>query len=85
MKISIIGGGIAGCASAYYLTRAGHDVTLYERDSLASHASGFALGGLIPAVGGRPGVNAGSACSCSQDSCKTVIIVAFCTSYADEP
>ncbi len=54
MKISIIGGGIAGCASAYYLTRAGHDVTLYERDSLASHASGFALGGLIPAVGGRP-------------------------------
>ena len=54
MKISIVGGGIAGCASAYYLSQAGHDVTLFERDSLASHASGFALGGLIPRVGGQP-------------------------------
>jgi glycine oxidase len=52
MKISIIGGGIAGCATAYYLSRDGHDVTLFERDSLASHASGFALGGLHPHIGG---------------------------------
>jgi glycine oxidase len=54
MKVSIIGGGIAGCATAYYLALADHDVTLFERDSLASHASGFALGGLIPSIGGRP-------------------------------
>lgn len=53
MKISIIGGGIAGCSTAYYLTRDDHDVTLFERDSLASHASGFALGGLIPSIGGQ--------------------------------
>jgi len=55
MKISIIGGGIAGCATAYYLSRDGHDVTLFERDSLASHASGFALGGLLPKIGGPYG------------------------------
>ena len=48
MKISIIGGGIAGCSTAYYLTSEGHEVTLFERDSLASHASGFALGALLP-------------------------------------
>ena len=54
MRISIVGGGIAGCSTAYYLTQAGHDVTLFERDSLASHASGFALGGLIPSIGGPP-------------------------------
>ncbi|MCZ6538473.1 MAG: FAD-dependent oxidoreductase [Chloroflexi bacterium] len=54
MKISIVGGGIAGCATAYYLTQADHDVTLFERDSLASHASGFALGGLLPSIGGSP-------------------------------
>jgi glycine oxidase len=57
MKISIIGGGIAGCSTAYYLTQDGHDVTLFERDSLASHASGFAQGGLKPVLkGARPDV-----------------------------
>lgn len=52
MKISIIGGGIAGCTTAYFLAREGHDVTLFERDSLASHASGFAQGGLKPKFDG---------------------------------
>ncbi|MBP38733.1 MAG: FAD-dependent oxidoreductase [Dehalococcoidia bacterium] len=52
MKIAIIGGGIAGCSTAYYLSRDGHDVTLFERDSVASHASGFALGGIIPVISG---------------------------------
>ncbi len=52
MKISIVGGGIAGCATAYYLAHDGHDVTLFERDSLASHASGFALGGINPVITG---------------------------------
>ena len=54
MNISIVGGGIAGCSTAYYLARDGHDVTLFERDSLASHASGFALGALLPPIGGPP-------------------------------
>ena len=52
MKVAIIGGGIAGCATAYYLVKDGHGVTLFERDSLASHASGFALGGINPVIPG---------------------------------
>jgi len=31
MKIAIIGAGTAGCASALFLSRAGHDVVLFER------------------------------------------------------
>ena len=54
MKILIIGGGIAGCSAAYYLSRDGHDVSLFERDSVASHASGFALGGITPSFGDLP-------------------------------
>lgn len=50
LNVAIVGGGVAGCASAYYLARSGHNVTLFERDSVASHASGFALGGIIPPV-----------------------------------
>ena len=52
MKVVIVGGGIAGCSTAYYLAKEGHDVTLFERDSLASHASGFAQGGLKPVIRG---------------------------------
>jgi glycine oxidase len=45
--VAVIGGGIAGCAAAYYLTRLGAQVTLFEKDSVASHASGFAFGGIL--------------------------------------
>lgn len=47
----IIGGGVVGCASAYFLSGEGFEVTLVERDSVASHASGFAYGGLSPVMG----------------------------------
>ena len=49
--VVIVGGGVVGCAAAYFLTRDGYSVTLIERDSVASHASGFAYGGLSPIVG----------------------------------
>ena len=48
MNISIIGGGIVGCAAAYYLSKSGYDVTLIEKDEIASKASGFSFGGLLP-------------------------------------
>ena len=42
----VIGGGISGCAAAYYLSSQGQSVALIEKDSLAAHASGFAFGSL---------------------------------------
>jgi glycine oxidase len=49
--IVIIGGGIVGCSAAYYASKAGQKVLLIEKDSIASHASGFAYGGITPHVG----------------------------------
>ena len=42
----VIGGGISGCAAAYYLSNAGQNVALIEKDAPAAHASGFAFGSL---------------------------------------
>ena len=49
--VIIIGGGIAGCLTAYLLARAGATVTILEADAVGSHASGFAFGGLGPLEG----------------------------------
>lgn len=44
-KIAIIGGGIAGCHSAYALAQKGYQVTIFEKeDALATGASGNAQG-----------------------------------------
>ena len=51
--VIVVGGGVVGCSAAYYLAREGASVALFERDSVASHASGFAFGGVIKALGGR--------------------------------
>ena len=45
-EILIIGGGIAGTSTAYFLSQAGHEVTLLERGELASEASGLNAGTL---------------------------------------
>ncbi len=42
----VIGGGISGCAAAYFLSSSGHRVALVEKDAPAAHASGFAFGSL---------------------------------------
>ncbi|MEE8046533.1 MAG: FAD-dependent oxidoreductase, partial [Dehalococcoidia bacterium] len=46
--VVIIGGGIVGSSIAYALASKGSSVTVIERDSIGSHASGFALGLLNP-------------------------------------
>jgi glycine oxidase len=48
MNVLVLGGGVIGCAVAYYLAQAGATVTLLERDTCASHASGAAAGILDP-------------------------------------
>lgn len=51
MNITLIGGGIAGLMLAYKAVSAGHSVTLYEANQIASGASGKALGVLVPVTG----------------------------------
>lgn len=47
-EVVIVGGGIVGISTAYFLARAGVRSTVIERDAVGSHASGFAYGGLSP-------------------------------------
>jgi glycine oxidase len=48
--VVIVGGGVIGCAIAYYLAEQGASVTLIERQQLAAGASGVAAGMLAPQV-----------------------------------
>src|SRR5919106_225407 len=54
--VAIIGGGGVGCATAYYLAKAGVRATIIERVGVATQASGYAAGELTPLQGfGIPG------------------------------
>src|SRR5256886_12150691 len=54
--VVIVGGGIAGMTTAYYLAKSGVPSVVVERDAIGSHASAFAYGGLSPLSGfGIPG------------------------------
>ena len=46
--VVIVGGGVIGCAVAYYLCKAGLDVTILERDEIGQQASSAAAGLLAP-------------------------------------
>lgn len=46
--VVVTGGGVIGCAVAYFLAREGVSVVLFERDDVASQASGAAAGMLLP-------------------------------------
>src|SRR5437667_1404630 len=57
--VVIVGGGLAGMTTAYYLAKSGVPSVVVERDAVGSHASGFAYGGLSPLSGfGIPGPQA---------------------------
>ena len=45
-EVIIVGGGIVGMATAYLLGKRGIKSVVIEKDSIGSHASGFAYGGL---------------------------------------
>ncbi len=56
-QVVIVGGGVAGCSTAYYLACAGVKSTVVEREGIASQASGFSAGGLNPLEGAHiPGL-----------------------------
>lgn len=46
--VLVVGGGVVGCAAAWFLAREGVSVTLLERDDVAAEASGAAAGMLLP-------------------------------------
>ena len=49
--VAVIGGGIAGCAAAYYLAHEGLDVSVIDHQGVGNAASGYALGLLNPLSG----------------------------------
>ena len=60
MKVLILGAGVIGVTSAWYLQRAGHEVSVVDRQSAAGLETSFANGGQISVshaerqeVGGR--------------------------------
>ncbi|HZS02302.1 MAG TPA: glycine oxidase ThiO [Chloroflexota bacterium] len=54
--VAVVGGGVIGCAVAYYAARAGARVVLLERNALGAEASGAAAGMLAPlAEDAQPG------------------------------
>jgi D-amino-acid dehydrogenase len=48
MKIAIVGGGVIGLSSAYYLTKAGHQVTIIEQSDLKDGCSFGNAGMIVP-------------------------------------
>jgi D-amino-acid dehydrogenase len=47
MRIVILGSGVIGVTTAYYLARAGHDVTVLDRQSASAQETSFANAGQI--------------------------------------
>ncbi len=54
LSVVVIGGGVFGCATAYYLAKRGAKTTLIERDDFGDHASGKNPGNLNPIHGSPP-------------------------------
>jgi D-amino-acid dehydrogenase len=54
VKIVVLGAGVVGVASAWYLAEAGHEVTVLERQAHAGMETSFANGGQISAGHAEP-------------------------------
>jgi glycine/D-amino acid oxidase-like deaminating enzyme len=54
MKVIIIGGGLIGVTTAYFLMRHGHEVTVVDRQAGPGRETSFANGALLtPSMAGR--------------------------------
>jgi D-amino-acid dehydrogenase len=60
MNVIVLGAGVIGTASAWYLARAGHEVTVVERQGAAGLETSFANGGQIAAGHAEPWANPGT-------------------------
>jgi D-amino-acid dehydrogenase len=54
MRVAVIGAGVVGVTSAWYLARAGHEVTLLDRQAEPGMETSFANGGQISAGHAEP-------------------------------
>ena len=57
MKIIVLGAGVTGVATAWYLRKAGHDVTVIDRRESAGLETSYANGGQISAAHAVPWAN----------------------------
>lgn len=57
MKVIVLGAGVIGVTSAWFLSKAGHEVTVIERQSAAGMETSFANGGQISASHAEPWAN----------------------------
>lgn len=57
MKVLVLGAGVVGTASAWYLARAGHEVTVVDRREGAGLETSFANGGQISVSHAEPWAN----------------------------
>ena len=48
VNVAIVGGGVIGCAIAYYLSKSGVDVSVFDRGEIGAEASSAATGLLAP-------------------------------------
>ncbi len=60
MKIAVLGAGVIGVTSAWYLARAGHEVTVVDRQAAAAMETSFANGGQISTSHAEPWANPGT-------------------------
>ena len=60
MRVIVLGAGVVGTASAWYLARAGHEVTVVERQGAAGLETSFANGGQISVSHAEPWANPGA-------------------------
>lgn len=57
MRVLVLGAGVVGVTSAWFLARAGHDVTVVDRQPGAGLETSFANGGQISASHAEPWAN----------------------------
>ncbi len=60
MKIAVLGAGVVGVTSAWYLACAGHEVTVIDRQHAAAMETSFANGGQISTSHAEPWANPGT-------------------------
>jgi D-amino-acid dehydrogenase len=60
MKVLVLGAGVVGVTSAWYLAQAGHEVTVIDRESGAGMETSFANGGQISVSQTEPWANPGA-------------------------